>query len=71
MTALPRTFYLDLPDALVDELDKCKDNAAAKEVGVEWCINQSKELIKKGAPCLHYYSMGKSDSIYAIAKAVF
>jgi methylenetetrahydrofolate reductase (NADPH) len=71
MTALPRTFYLDLPDALVDELDKCKDNPAAKEVGVEWCINQSKELIKKGAPCLHYYSMGKSDSIYAIAKAVF
>jgi methylenetetrahydrofolate reductase (NADPH) len=71
MTALPRTFYLDLPDALVDELDKCKDNAAAKEVGVEWCINQSKELIKKGEPCLHYYSMGKSDSIYAIAKAVF
>jgi methylenetetrahydrofolate reductase (NADPH) len=42
MSALPRTFFLDLPDALVDELDKCKDNPGAKEVGIEWCIQQSK-----------------------------
>jgi len=71
MSALPRTFYLDLPDALVDELEKCKDNAAAKEVGIEWCIQQSKELIDFGAPCLHYYSMGKSDPIHKIAEAAF
>ena len=71
MTALPRTFYLDLPDALVESLEQCKDNAAAKQVGVEWCIRQSKELIKYGVPTLHYYSMGKSDAIYDIAKNVF
>jgi len=71
MTALPRTFFLDLPDDLVEALEKCEDNKAAKQVGVEWCIQQSKELIKNGAPCLHYYSMGKSDAIYDIGKAVF
>lgn len=71
MTALPRTFYLDLPDTLVESLEQCQDNAAAKQVGVEWCIEQSKELIKYGVPTLHYYSMGKSDAIYDIAKAVF
>jgi methylenetetrahydrofolate reductase (NADPH) len=71
MTALPRAFYLDLPDVLVESLEYCKDNEAAKEVGIEWCIEQSKSLIKYGVPTLHYYSMGKSDAIYAIGKAVF
>jgi methylenetetrahydrofolate reductase (NADPH) len=50
---------------------KCKDNAAVRNVGVEWCVNQSKELIKAGAPVLHYYSMGKSDNIKRIASEVF
>lgn len=71
MTVLPRTFYLDLPDALVESLEGCKDNEAAKQVGIEWCIAQSKELVKYGVPTLHYYSMGKSDSIFNVAKAVF
>jgi len=71
LNALPKTFYIDLPEALVDEADKCKDNAALKEVGIEWCIQQSKELIKAGVPTLHFYSMGKSDPIYRIAKALF
>ncbi|MBK6266118.1 methylenetetrahydrofolate reductase [NAD(P)H] [Marivirga sp. S37H4] len=71
MSALPRTFFLDLPDALVDELEKCKTNEAAKEVGIDWCVQQSKELIEFGTPCLHYYSMGKSDPIYRIAERVF
>ena len=50
---------------------KCKDNEAVRQVGIEWCVNQSKELIDKGAPLLHYYSMGKSDNIYEIAKQIF
>ena len=29
------------------------------------------ELLDAGVPVLHYYSMGKSDNIKAIAKAVF
>jgi len=50
---------------------KCKDNAAVKQVGVEWCVEQSKELIKAGVPFLHYYSMGKSSNIKEIASRVF
>jgi len=71
LNVLPKTFYIDLPEALVDEAEKCKDNNALKEVGIEWCIQQSKELIKAGVPTLHFYSMGKSDPIYRIAKALF
>jgi methylenetetrahydrofolate reductase (NADPH) len=68
---LPTIFYIDIPEELADEVDKCKDNAAVKQVGIEWAIRQSKELMKKGAPTLHFYSMGKSDPIYMIAKELF
>ena len=53
------------------ELEKCKDNDAARQVGIEWAIQQSKDLIEFGVPTLHYYSMGKSLSVYEVAKEVF
>ena len=68
---LPTAFHIDIPEDLADEVEKCKDNAAVKEVGIKWAIQQSKELIKKGVPTLHFYSMGKSDPIYRIAKELF
>jgi methylenetetrahydrofolate reductase (NADPH) len=71
LTILPQIFHIDLPEELADEAEKCKDNAAIKEVGIEWAIKQSKELIKYGAPTIHFYSMGKSDPIYKIAKELF
>jgi methylenetetrahydrofolate reductase (NADPH) len=71
LTILPKAFHIDIPEELSEEVDKCKDNTSVKEVGIEWCINQSKELIKHGVPTLHFYSMGKSDPIYRIAKALF
>ncbi len=68
---LPTTFHIDIPEVLADEVDKCRDNAAVKEVGVRWAIEQSRELIQAGVPTLHFYSMGKSDPIYRIAKELF
>ncbi|MEX2593252.1 MAG: methylenetetrahydrofolate reductase [NAD(P)H] [Anditalea sp.] len=68
---LPRTFFLDLPDELMDELEKCKNNSDVKQVGIEWAIHQSKELSKAGIPCLHYYTMSKAEATYKIAKEVF
>jgi methylenetetrahydrofolate reductase (NADPH) len=71
LTVLPSLFHIDLPETLVDAITNCKDNEQVKQVGVEWCIEQSKELKAKGIPVLHYYTMGKSDSTLRIAKAVF
>jgi methylenetetrahydrofolate reductase (NADPH) len=68
---LPTIFHIDLPEDLADEVEKCKDNTAVKQVGIEWCVNQSKELMKFGVPLVHFYSMGKSDPIYKIAKRLF
>ncbi len=71
LNVLPKTFHIDIPEALAEGLEQCKDNTSAKEVGIEWCIQQSKELIQHNVPTLHFYSMGKSDPIYRIAKALF
>jgi len=68
---LPQVFRIDLPQDLIDAVDSCENNKAVRQVGVEWTIQQSKELKKAGVPVLHYYSMGKSDNIQAIAKALF
>ena len=70
-TVLPSYFHLDLPTELSNEIEKCKDNGQAREVGIEWAVKQSKELMDYGVPCLHYYSMGKSGSVAKIAEALF
>lgn len=68
---LPRIFSIDLPEALTHELNQCKTNEAAWQVGIDWAIMQSKELNAKGAPALHYYTYGSSENVCRIAKAVF
>ncbi len=71
LSILPHRFHVDLPDELTLEVLKCKSKEEVRQVGVEWCIQQSQELIKGGAPVLHYYSMGKSDNIQKIAGELF
>tara|TARA_B110001454_G_scaffold183880_1_gene179280 strand:- start:234 stop:1190 length:957 start_codon:yes stop_codon:yes gene_type:complete len=68
---LPQVFKIDLPQDLIDAVDDCKDNKAVRQVGIEFAIQQSKELKAAGVPVLHYYSMGKSDNIHAIASGLF
>lgn len=68
---LPSIFHIDMPDDLARAALKCKSNEEVREVGVEWGIQQSKELMEYGVPVLHYYSMGKSSSVYRIAKELF
>ncbi|WP_163408887.1 methylenetetrahydrofolate reductase [NAD(P)H] [Flavobacterium ajazii] len=71
MQILPQIFRIDLPEDLIHAVDKCKNNAEIKQVGVEWAIQQSLELKAAGVPFLHYYSMGKSENIRQIASQVF
>lgn len=68
---LPKTFHINIPEDLHDEIEKCKSDKEAKEVGIEWSVQQSKELIKFGAPCLHFYTMGTSDTTRAVASKIF
>jgi methylenetetrahydrofolate reductase (NADPH) len=71
LTVLPTYFHLDIPEALSKEVEKCKDNQQAREVGIEWCIQQCKELKAFGVPCLHFYTMSKSEMVKRVAEALF
>jgi methylenetetrahydrofolate reductase (NADPH) len=68
---LPKIFKIDIPDEFYGILEKCKDDAAVKQAGIEWCIHQCKELVKMNVPCLHFYTMGTSESTRKVAKAIF
>jgi methylenetetrahydrofolate reductase (NADPH) len=68
---LPKFFHIDYPEVLSKELLKCKSNADVEQLGIEWGIEQSKELKEFGVPCIHYYTMSNSSSVKAIAKEIF
>ena len=71
LTVLPRVFRSDIPEPFAAELRKCKTDDEAKEVGIEWAIQQCKELIAYGVPSLHFYTMMASESVRRIAKEIY
>ncbi len=71
LSVLPKIFHIDIPEILSNEIEKCKDDKAVKEVGIEWAIQQSKELKAAGTPVLHYYTMGLAETTKLIASQVF
>jgi len=68
---IPRTFNVDIPEDLNNAIEKCKDDAEAARVGIEWCINQGKDLLKSGAPCLHFFTMSNPKPIVEIVRTLF
>ena len=71
ITFLPKFFKIDYPEELSSELMKCKDSKQVEQLGIEWGIQQSKELKEAGVPCIHYYTMSNSSQVKAIAKEIF
>lgn len=71
LSVIPKTFKVDMPEELTHEAMKCKDDAAAMQVGIEWCVKQCRELMAHGVPSIHFYSVGAIDSIKEVAKQVY
>jgi methylenetetrahydrofolate reductase (NADPH) len=68
LSVLPRTFYVDIPTGLSNEILKCRTDAEVEIVGTEWLLEQSRELKKSGVPVLHYYTLGKPHVIVNVVK---
>jgi methylenetetrahydrofolate reductase (NADPH) len=68
LTVLPKTFHIDLPAELANEVLKCKTDDEVEKVGAEWLLYQSKELKKFGVPVLHYYTLGRPVLIADVVK---
>jgi methylenetetrahydrofolate reductase (NADPH) len=71
LSILPNTFHVDIPEALAREVAAAKDNKAVRQIGIDWAINQAKELKAANVPSIHFYTMGKADNIYQIVKKVY
>ncbi|WP_128543016.1 methylenetetrahydrofolate reductase [NAD(P)H] [Larkinella soli] len=71
LQVLPSIFHLNMPEDLVRAVEACENDTQAREVGIEWSVQQCRELMKAGVPVLHFYTMGKSDNIRKIAEQVF
>jgi len=70
LKSIPRHFYVNMPESLILEAQKLDNDQDMKELGIEWCIQQSKELKERGVPCLHYYTMGDASTIKRICSQI-
>lgn len=71
LNILPKTFKIDIPEELASRVRDCKTDAEVKEAGIEWAIKQSRELLEKGSPGVHFYTMSAADSVVKIAEKIF
>ena len=71
LSMIPKTFKVDLPEELTKEVLKCKNDAEAQQVGIEWCVQQCRELMEHRIPSIHFYSIGAVDSIREVAKQIY
>ena len=71
LTMVPKTFKVDIPQELAQEALKCQTDEAIEALGVEWCINQCRELMAYGVPSIHFYSVGAVESIRQVAKVIY
>lgn len=71
LLTIPKTFNVEIPFELYQEVQKCKSDDEVKQVGIEWCVNQCKELMKENVPCLHFYTMGNSEITRKVAEQIF
>lgn len=71
LSLLPQTFHVDLPQDLSAAVVACTSNSAVREVGIEWAIEQCRELKAAGVPAIHFYTMGKADNVERIARSIF
>lgn len=71
LTVVPKTFRCDLPEPLYREAIKCKTDEEIKQLGIEWCVEQCKELMKNGVPSIHFYTVSAVESICQIARRIY
>lgn len=71
LSIIPKTFKVDIPDELAREVQKCTTDEQVRQVGIEWCVTQCRELMAHGVPSIHFYSIGAADSIREVARQIY
>ena len=56
---IPRTFFIDLPQGLVQALQDAKSPQEERHAGIAWTTRLCQDLLDAGAPGLHFFTMGR------------
>ncbi len=67
LRSIPKTFHVDLPNELVDEVLEKPDHV--EKIGIEWSKKQVEDLLKNGYNNIHYYIMNDAKIVTDIVKA--
>ena len=68
ITMVPKTFHCDMPQELAAEAVKCKNDDDARALGIEWTVNQCRELFAAGVKDIHFYTVSAVDSVVEVAQ---
>ena len=68
LTVVPTTFHCDIPESLAREIVKCKTDEDARQLGIEWTVEQCRELYQHGVDNIHFYTVSAVDSVVEITK---
>lgn len=68
LTVVPKTFHCDIPQALAEEAVKCRTDEEARQLGVEWAVEQCRDLYAHGVNNIHFYTVSAVDSVVEVAK---
>ena len=68
ITMVPKTFHCDMPQELAAEAVKCKTDDDARALGIEWTVNQCRELFAAGVKDIHFYTVSAVDSVVEVAQ---
>lgn len=56
LLTIPRNFHVEIPAELAAQVEAEAPEHAA-DIGIEWAVRQSEELLSAGVPCVHFYIM--------------
>ena len=68
LTVVPKTFHCDIPEELAREIVKCRTDADAQQLGVEWTTEQCRELYANGVNNIHFYTVSAIDSVVDVTR---
>ena len=68
LTVVPKTFHCDIPEPLAREIVKCRTDEDARRLGIQWTIEQCRELYAHGVNNIHFYTVSAVDSVVEIVK---
>lgn len=71
LSMIPSVFNVEIPYELTAEMAKAKDEAATEQIGTEWLLQQCRDLLKAGAPVLHFYTLGKPGVVQRVLEKLF